>query len=75
MSYISEQAQTNDPFFLFIGWTRPHYPNLVTEEYAGKSTIGDWGDSCMELDRNTGVVLDAIRTRAKGDPKQLWQAR
>jgi len=59
--YISTQAKSDDPFFLFIGWTRPHWPNLVTEEYAGKSTIGDWGDSCMELDRNTGVVLDAIR--------------
>jgi arylsulfatase len=61
VKYIRDQARRDDPFFLFVGWTRPHWPNLVTDAYAGRSTIGDWGDSCMELDRNTGVVLDAIR--------------
>ena len=59
--YIQQAARDEAPFFLFLSWTRPHYPNLVTPEFAGKSTIGDYGDSCMELDRNTGVVLDALK--------------
>ena len=59
--YIKREAKTNDPFFLFIGWTRPHYPNDAAPDYAGKSRIGTYGDSVMELDGRTGEVLDAIR--------------
>ena len=58
--YITKQAKSDDPFFLFIGWTRPHYPNNAAPEYAGKSRIGTYGDSVMELDGRTGEVLAAI---------------
>jgi arylsulfatase len=61
VEYIRERAKSNYPFFLFISWTRPHNPNLVTEEFAGRSRIGDYGDSVIELDHNTGRVLEAIR--------------
>jgi arylsulfatase len=57
---VEEQAKTQDPFFLFVSWTRPHWPNLPSDDFAGKSHIGDWGDSVMELDYNTGRVLDAL---------------
>ena len=59
--YIAEKARTDKPFFLFIGWTRPHYPNDASPDYAGKSRIGTYGDSVMELDGRTGEVLDSIR--------------
>lgn len=61
VEYIRGQAKSKKPFFLFLSWTRPHYPNLVSEQFAGRSHIGDYGDSVMELDYNTGRVLDAIR--------------
>jgi arylsulfatase len=71
--YIKRKARGGEPFFLFIPWTRPHYPNLVTEEFAGKSTIGDYGDSVMELDHNTGRVLDALeRAGIEDDTIVLW---
>jgi arylsulfatase len=60
-NYIQENAERKDPFFLLIGWTRPHYPNDASPEYAGKSRIGTYGDSVMELDGRTGEVLDAIK--------------
>ena len=60
VSYIEEQAETADPFFLFLSWTRPHFPNYASEQFDGRSTIGIYGDSVMELDYNTGRVLDAI---------------
>ena len=59
--YITKEARSDDPFFLFIGWTRPHYPNDAAPDYEGKSRIGTYGDSVMELDGRTGEVLDAIR--------------
>ena len=59
-SYIKSHAQSEAPFFLFLGWTRPHYPNDAAPDYHGKSRIGSYGDSVMELDGRTGEVLAAI---------------
>lgn len=61
VAYIDRHADGDAPFFLFLSWTRPHWPNLPSPEFAGRSHIGDYGDSVMELDFNTGRVLDAIR--------------
>lgn len=61
IAYIRKQAAANQPFFAFIGWTRPHYPNDVSSEFVGKSRIGVYGDSVAELDYRTGQVLDEIK--------------
>jgi arylsulfatase len=61
IEYIKEQAKKNEPFFLFIGWTRPHFPNDVAEDFEGKSGAGKYGDSVVELDHRTGQILDAIK--------------
>ena len=60
VGYIEEQAQKDDPFFLMVGWTRPHFPNDASDEYVGSSGSGRYGDSVVELDGRTGQVLDAI---------------
>ena len=60
-AYIEQKAKAGQPFFLQIGWTRPHYPNYAAPDYAGKSRVGHYGDSVMELDGRTGEVLAAIR--------------
>ncbi len=59
-AYITEQAKAEAPFFLMIGWTRPHFPNDTTDEFMGMSGAGKYGDSVMELDIRTGEVLAAI---------------
>lgn len=60
VNYIRKNAKGKQPFFLFVGWTRPHYPNVTHPDFVGKSRIGQYGDSVMELDHRTGQVLDAI---------------
>jgi arylsulfatase len=60
VAYIKQQSSAKSPFFLMVGWTRPHFPNDVDTEYAGTSRIGKYGDSVVELDHHTGEVLDAI---------------
>jgi arylsulfatase A-like enzyme len=60
IDYIRQQAAAKSPFFLMVGWTRPHFPNDVGPEFAGKSGTGKYGDSVVELDQRTGEVLDAI---------------
>jgi arylsulfatase len=61
VAYIDRESRTGTPFFLYISWTRPHWPNLTNPPFTGASKIGDYGDSVMELDHNTGRVLDALR--------------
>ncbi len=61
VEYISEQAEAGDPFFLFMGLTRPHFPNLPSEDFEGKSRIGGYGDCVMELDHNVGRMMDAVK--------------
>jgi len=60
VEYIKEQAKSDKPFFLQIGWTRPHFPNDTEAEFKGKSRVNKYGDSVVELDHRTGEVLDAI---------------
>lgn len=60
VGYIKEQATKKAPFFLMVGWTRPHFPNDPAEEFEGSSGTGLYGDSVVELDARTGQVLDAI---------------
>ena len=59
--YIKAQAKTKKPFFLQIGWTRPHFPNETDVQFKGRSKVSKYGDSVVELDYRTGEVLDAIR--------------
>jgi arylsulfatase len=61
VNYIRSSARQNDPFFLMIGFTRPHFPNDVSDEFRGRSGTGKYGDSVVELDVRTGEILDAIR--------------
>lgn len=67
VTYIEEQAKVDDPFFLFLSFTRPHYPSLMTPEWEGRSVAGAYGDAVMELDYNTGRVLDAIDASGLAD--------
>ena len=67
VDYIERQAEANQPFFLYVGFTHTHYPTLTAPEFAGKSRIGVYGDAIMELDYRTGQVLDAIEAAGVED--------
>jgi arylsulfatase len=60
IEYINEHAERDEPFFVFMGLTRPHFPNLPSDEFEGKSRIGGYGDCIMELDHNVGRIQEAI---------------
>jgi len=60
VAFIRDHKEGSAPFFLFIGWTYPHYPNLTEPDFEGASRIGRYGDALMALDHNTGRILNAI---------------
>lgn len=60
VNYIQQQSQTDDPFYLFVAFTNPHHPVVPHPDFVGKSKGGAYTDALMEIDYNTGQILDAI---------------
>ena len=54
---ISDAAKTPKPFFLYFALTGPHSPIIPTDEFKGRSGIGDYGDFVMEMDWTVGEVM------------------
>jgi arylsulfatase len=65
--WIRSRADDAAPFFAFVGLTRPHYPNLPSEEFEGQSRIGNYGDCIMELDHNIGRIMAALEDAGVAD--------
>ena len=61
VKYIQDKTEGGKPFFLMMGITRPHFPNYPSDEFKGKSRIGNYGDCIMELDHNVGRINQAIK--------------
>lgn len=60
VSYIEASAGKDQPYFLYIPLTSPHYPVVPTAEFRGKSGAGDYGDFVLQTDWTVGRILDAI---------------
>ncbi|MEM9015422.1 MAG: sulfatase [Verrucomicrobiota bacterium] len=55
------EANKDKPFFLYLPHTMPHWPQYSSEDFAGKSANGPWGDTVEEIDWSTGEILEALR--------------
>jgi arylsulfatase len=38
-----------------------HFPNLPSQQFKGKSRIGNYGDKLMEGDYHVGQILDTLK--------------
>jgi len=64
IEYIKKHAKDDKPFFMDVNFMKMHNPTNAAPKFAGKSRLGDYSDSLMELDDNVGRIMDAIRTEA-----------
>jgi len=55
------QANREKPFFLYLPHTMPHIPLYASEEFAGKSEAGLYGDTIEEIDWSVGQILDTLK--------------
>ncbi|MEM6278010.1 MAG: sulfatase [Verrucomicrobiota bacterium] len=55
------EANKDKPFFLYLPHTMPHWPQYSSEDFAGKSANGPWGDTVEEIDWSTGQILETLR--------------
>lgn len=49
------------PFFLYLPHTMVHVPLFVSDEFAGKSKRGLYGDAVEEIDWSVGQILAALK--------------
>jgi hypothetical protein len=62
--YIQQHAQSGKPFFMDVNFIKMHNPTNAAPEFRGRSHLGDYSDSLMELDADIGRIMDAIRAQA-----------
>lgn len=60
-NYITEHAQANQPFFLYLPMPAPHTPILPVKEFQGKSGIGAYGDFVLMVDHLVGEIMQTVK--------------
>ncbi|MEM9366507.1 MAG: arylsulfatase [Planctomycetota bacterium] len=59
-SFIREQAESDQPFFLYFAMPSPHTPIVPNEVWKGKSGVSDYADFLLETDWAVGELLNAL---------------
>jgi len=58
--FMRQHAADEQPFFLYVPLTHLHFPTLSHPDFAGRSGVGDFADSMMEMDHRVGQLLDTV---------------
>jgi arylsulfatase A-like enzyme len=60
IAFMQRNAAEKTPFFLYVPFTHLHFPTLPHPDFAGKSGVGEFADSMMEMDYRTGQLVDEV---------------
>lgn len=60
IDFMRRKAASAQPFFAYVPLTHLHFPTLPHPDFAGRSAVGDFADSMMEMDHRVGQILDAV---------------
>ena len=50
VEYIKKHAKDGKPFFMDVNFMKMHNPTNPAKAFAGKSHLGNYSDSMLELD-------------------------
>jgi arylsulfatase A-like enzyme len=64
IDYIKKHAKDDKPFFMDVNFIKMHNPTNAAPEFRGRSHLGDYSDSLMEMDADIGRIMDVIRAEA-----------
>ena len=64
VAYIKQHAKDDKPFFMDVNFMKMHNPTNPAPAFKGKSKLGNYSNSMLELDANVGRIMDAIRAEA-----------
>ena len=60
IEFIKQQADSKQPFFLYVPLGSPHTPILPTKEWQGKSGLNPYADFVMQTDHVIGNILKCL---------------
>ena len=60
IQFMEMQSEKKKPFFVYLPHTMLHNPLGVSEEFAGRSNWGKYGDAIQELDHHVGRIFDTL---------------
>jgi arylsulfatase A-like enzyme len=55
------KRHSNEPFLLYVPHSMPHVPLFCSDEFAGKSGKGLYGDVILEIDWSVGQINQALK--------------
>src|SRR5258708_10796108 len=61
IEFMRRQKAAGKPFFLYLPFSMGHVPNLPSQQFKGKSRIGNYGHKLMEGDYHVGRILDTLK--------------
>ena len=61
------KREKNGPFFILLAHHIPHTPILPSKEFKGVTKKGAYADLILELDHNTGRVMQALKDHGVDD--------
>jgi arylsulfatase len=64
VAYIKQHAKGDKPFFIDVNFIKMHNPTHAAPDFAGRSHLGDYSDSLMEMDADIGKIMDELRADA-----------
>jgi arylsulfatase A len=59
LRFIGEHKDSQ-PFFVYIAYHDPHLPNVPSAEFAGRTSVGAYGDVIEQLDATVGTLMDGL---------------
>lgn len=59
--YISNQTNSDKPFFLYFALTAPHTPIAPASGFQGKTKIGPYGDFVHQVDFTVGQIVKSLK--------------
>lgn len=67
VAFIEESVAAGAPFFLYVAHPMPHVPLFVSDERAGNSGSGLFGDVIQEIDWSMGRIMAALESTGVAD--------
>lgn len=60
IAFMRAHAADPAPFFVYVPLTHLHFPTLPHPDFAGRSGVGEFADSMIEMDHRVGQLLDTV---------------
>ncbi len=60
IAFVDQARAQQKPFFIYLAPAMPHVPLFASDDFAGKSPRGLYGDTIEEIDAHVGRLLDHL---------------